>query len=253
MQLAITESNPARVSTLFLMDKVFAGPFMFKHCLKLCKTGKVSAPKMLSKRRKWPKIPQTIKGQIIKATYAIYPHRPEFPQFTSYFWKKLWPIAAIKQKIALYSGNKRNASQKSLKAKNCWRSSSSCTRSASNSNQDSHNTQTLPTLTHTLSPYSIAGFLQSSFGSRILMLLEHRECSVYSVENPDWQFDIFGNLALFWSVQHFWILVALSTYLWWQNVSRMHLVGIYTGNGKSSESKKVPKTRHSNAHTTALV
>ena len=23
------------VSTLFLMDKVFVGPFMFKHCLKL--------------------------------------------------------------------------------------------------------------------------------------------------------------------------------------------------------------------------
>ena len=47
--------------------------------------------------------------------------------------------------MGLYSGNKNNEPQKSLKAKFRWRRSSK--RSASNSNQGPPNTQTLPTLT----------------------------------------------------------------------------------------------------------
>ena len=35
MRLAIARSDPGRILAVFLMDGVFAGPFMFKHCLKL--------------------------------------------------------------------------------------------------------------------------------------------------------------------------------------------------------------------------
>ena len=51
VRLAITESNPARMCALFLMDKVFTCPFMFKHCLKL-KLVKLAPPKYSSKGEK---------------------------------------------------------------------------------------------------------------------------------------------------------------------------------------------------------
>ena len=67
MRFAITESNTARVSALFLMDDVFTGPFMFKHCLKL-KPVKWAPPKYSPNGEKESKIPQDAEGMRTEET-----------------------------------------------------------------------------------------------------------------------------------------------------------------------------------------
>ena len=61
MQLVITESNPARVSKLFLIDDMFAGLFVFKHCLKL-KLVKQASPKYSLKGEKDQKFRRAPEG-----------------------------------------------------------------------------------------------------------------------------------------------------------------------------------------------
>ena len=49
--IGLYRSNPARVSTLFLMNEVFTGP-SYSSTVSYTKTGKTSAPQILSERRK---------------------------------------------------------------------------------------------------------------------------------------------------------------------------------------------------------
>ena len=122
VRLALTHSNPARVSMSFLMDEVFASPFMFKHCLKLkpvrwsplkhspreekkkkfcralegVRTGEINDFEN-GMRMFWGRILRiewnnkslrgSMKGQRLRVTNALHPPRPKFSRFTSCFQK----------------------------------------------------------------------------------------------------------------------------------------------------------------------
>ena len=134
---------------VFLVDEVFAGVFIFKHCLKL-------------KPVKWAPPNTFWKEKISKKSASSAPLVLKFPDSHPIFRKTL--VDYGDKLVVLYLGNKQNAPQKSFRRRRSS-SSSSRKRSASNSNQSSSNTQTLPTLTLFL-PLHVHGswlfFLQSS-------------------------------------------------------------------------------------------
>ena len=106
-----------------------------------------------------------MKRQLLKVTNVSYPSRPKFPGLHPIF-RKIPADCGDKERIALYLEDKTNVPSEKFPAEEQQQQRSSRKRLASNSNQGSPNTQTVPSLTLFL-PLQVhgswLGFLQSLY------------------------------------------------------------------------------------------